>query len=93
MKHWIDFIEHKTHETKLLGQLSNSLQHDIEYKNSQLNGLEESFIKNENKLIDKIKPFYCCNETTANVINEARKKADLWNSTPTNKLKPKKNEY
>jgi len=93
MKHWIEFLDKKTHDTKRLGKIANSLLFEKQQKEIELKGLEETINDMETKILDKLKAFYNIEKKMITAIFEAIEKAEKWNSTPTLEIKnPNKKE-
>lgn len=83
MKHWIEFLEKKTHDTKRLGKIANSLLFDKQQKEIELKGLEESEALINAEIVKQLLPFYSGPEHMVREIVKAQKKAGEWNTTPT----------
>ena len=86
MKHWIEFLDKKTHDTKRLGKISNSLLFEKQQKEIELKALEDSLHKVQTEILDKLKPNYSNEKTMIYAMASAKVKADKWNATPTNEL-------
>lgn len=86
MKHWVEFLEKKTHETKRLGKIANSIFIDKQQKEIELKGLEEMEAITNAEIFKLLLPFYSCNEHLITEIVKAQKSAQAWNATPTIKL-------
>ena len=90
MKHYTDFLTHKTNTTKQLGKLANSLVYSIKEKQLQLQALKQS-LKNVEKEIDtKIEPFYNNSAEYKEDLKASIKKAYIWNNEPLANRKPTK---
>lgn len=92
MKHWIEFLEKKTHDTKRLGKIANSLLFDKQQKEIELKGLEESEAHINAEIVKQLLPFYSCPEHMVHEVVKAQKKADEWNTTPTIELQNPNNK-
>jgi hypothetical protein len=86
MKHWIEFLEKKTHDTKKLGKIANSLLFEKQQKEIELQGLEESLSIVQTDILNKLKTNYKDQEVMILAVIKAKKKADEWNNTPTIEL-------
>jgi hypothetical protein len=86
MKHWIEFLEKKTHDTKRLGKISNSLLFDKQQKEIELKAIEESLQSIQNEILAQLEPKYSNTKTMIYEMVKAKGKADKWTATPTNEL-------
>ena len=86
MKHWIEFLQKKTHDTKRLGKIANSLIFDKQQKEIELKGLQETEAIVNAEICKQLLPFYSCAEHMVREIVKAQKKAGEWNTTPTIEL-------
>ncbi|MFV8335191.1 hypothetical protein ACNQF7_03780 [Flavobacterium sp. RSP29] len=86
MKHWIEFLEKKTHDTKRLGKISNSLLFEKQQKEIELKALEESLHKLQTEILAQLQPNYSDEKTMVYAVVRAKSKADKWNNTPTIEL-------
>jgi hypothetical protein len=93
MKHWIEFLDKRTHDTKRLGKIANSLLFEKQQKEIELKGLEETMSIVQLEILDKLKPLYSTEKSMILATIEAKVKADKWNATPTTELQnPNKKE-
>jgi hypothetical protein len=92
MKHWIEFLAIKTHDTKRLGKIANSLLFEKQQKEIELKGLEETMSIVQVEILDKLKPFYSTEKSMILATIEAKVKADKWNATPTTELQNPNNK-
>ncbi len=90
MKHYTDFLIHKTHDVKRLGKVANSLVFDIKYKELQLAALKESLKNIEQEIDDKITPFYIDSSAYKKDLRASLKKSCQWNNEPIANHKPVK---
>lgn len=86
MKHWIEFLEKKTHDTKRLGKIANTLLFEKQQKEIELKGFEETEATINAEIVKQLLPFYSCNEHLITEIVKAKKRAEEWNTTPTIEL-------
>ncbi len=93
MKHWIEFLDKKNHDTKRLGKIANSLLFDKQQKEIELKALEESLQHIQAEILAQLEPNYSDAKTMVFAMVKAKGKADKWNATPTNELQnPNKKE-
>jgi chaperone required for assembly of F1-ATPase len=93
MKHWIEFLDKKTHDTKRLGKIANSVLFEKQQKEIELKGLEESLQSIQSEILAKLEPNYSNTKAMVYAMVQAKSKADKWNATPTNELQnPNKTE-
>lgn len=86
MKHWIEFLPNKTHETKRMGKIATSIEFEKQNKEIELKGLEETEAVINAEIVKQLLPFYSCNEHLITEIVKAQKQAEIWNTTPTIEL-------
>ncbi|WP_269686503.1 hypothetical protein [Flavobacterium lacustre] len=86
MKHWIEFLDKKTHNTKRLGKIANSVLFEKQQKEIELKGLEESLQSIQTEILAQLEPNYKEPKEMVYAIVKAKSKADKWNATPTNEL-------
>lgn len=82
MKHWIEFLESKTHDTKRLGKIANSLLFEKQQKEIELQGLEQSLHNIQTEILSKLEPNYSNTKIMVCAVVSAKAKADKWNTTP-----------
>ena len=87
MKHWIDFLEKRTHEAIRMGKITNSLVMSKQHKEIELKAIDEAISIYETSILNKLAPNYENNQVMILEVIKAKKKAENWNTTPTNKLK------
>lgn len=86
MKHWIEFLPHKTHETKRLGKIVASIQFEKQQKVIELQNLEGTLSHLQTDILNKLEKYYTSSEVMILEVIKAKKKADEWNATPTAEL-------
>ncbi|TRX37877.1 hypothetical protein FNW52_02970 [Flavobacterium sp. ZT3R18] len=87
MKHWSEFIDNRTHATKRLAKLANSLAFDVQDKEMLLTNAKANLDRFELQICNKIAGNYKSECEYENAILGAKHKANVWNNTPTNELK------
>lgn len=88
MKHWIDFIDNRTHATKRLGKLANALTFEIKSKELELQNARSNLDRFETQICNSIASNYKSECEFENAISSAKHKADLWNNSPIDNHKP-----
>lgn len=88
MKHWSEFLENKTHETKRLGKMSNAFLFDVKQKEIELKAATESHQETEREIVKKISKHYNSETELKQAIELAISKATNWNNSPINNHKP-----
>lgn len=88
MKHWIDFIDNRTHATKRLGKLANALTFEVKSKELELQNARSNLDRFETQICNSIAGNYKSECEFENAILSAKHKADLWNNTPIDSHKP-----
>jgi hypothetical protein len=88
MKHWIDFLNNRTHTTKRLGKLANTLTFEVQSKELELRNAKENLDCFETQIRNKIAGNYSSECEFENAILSAKHKADLWNNEPIDSHKP-----
>ena len=58
MKHWIDFLEPKTHTTKRIGKLANTLTYEVEECELKLQNAKANLQRYETQFCNKIASYY-----------------------------------
>ena len=91
MKHWIEFIDNRTHATKRLGKLVNSLTYEVEQKELELQNARTNLENFETKICNKISSNYKSQCEFENEILSAKHKAKEWNNSPIDSHKPTNN--
>lgn len=86
MKHWIEFLPNKTHETKRLGKIATSIEFEKQQKEIELQNLEETLSLLQTDIFNKLKKYYSSSEVMMLEVIKAKKAADKWNTTPTTEL-------
>lgn len=86
MKHWIEFLPNKTHETKRLGKIVTSIEFEKQQKEIELQNLEETLSLLQTDIFNKLKKYYSSSEVMMLEVIKAKKAADKWNTTPTTEL-------
>ena len=88
MKHWSDFLKHRTHTTKRLGKIANTLSFEILNKELELQSLKHSLDKLEVKISGAIAQQYTNETDYTNAIELAKTKAHNWNNSSIENHKP-----
>jgi hypothetical protein len=88
MKHWIDFLNNRTHITKRLGKLANTLTFEVQSKELELQNAKANLERFELQICNKIAVNYRSECEYENAILSAKHKADLWNNSPIATHKP-----
>ena len=88
MKHWIDFLEPRTHITKRIGKLANTLTFEVEEKELQLKNARSNLQQYEVQICNKIASNYNNEVDFENAISRAKYKAEKWNNEPIENHKP-----
>lgn len=91
MKHYTDFLTHKSQATKRLGKIANSLVFDIKYKETQLEAYKESLKNIEQEIDNKTIPFYSDSLAYKEDLRASIKKAYAWNNEPITEHQPVNN--
>lgn len=86
MKHWIEFLPNKTHETKRLGKIVTSIEFEKQQKEIELQSLEERLSLLQTDILNKLDKHYTSSEVMILEVIKAKKAADQWNTTPTLEL-------
>ena len=76
MKHWIEFLIKNNKETKEIGQVLQSTKTEIAVKKNELKELENFESSLNDKIVERLLPFYSCPEHLINEVVKAQKKAD-----------------
>jgi hypothetical protein len=92
MKHYVDFLKHKTHTSKQLGKLANTLVYEIKEKELQLAAFKESLKNIEQQINDKIEPFYTTSLEYKKDLRASIKKSFQFNNEPIANHKPVKKQ-
>ena len=88
MKHWIDFLEPKTHTTKRIGKLANTLTYEVEECELKLQNAKANLQHYETQFCNKIARNYNSENDFENAVASAKHKAENWNNTPIDSHKP-----
>jgi hypothetical protein len=88
MKHWITFLNNRTHATQRLGKLANSLTFEVQTKELELQNARSNLDRFETQICNKIAGNYSDQSEFENAISSAKHKADLWNNEPIDSHKP-----
>lgn len=83
MKHWIEFLANKTHETKRLGKIVTSIEFEKQQKEIELQNLEETLNLLQTDILNKLDKHYSSSEVMILEVIKAKKAADEWNTTQT----------
>jgi hypothetical protein len=88
MKHWSEFIDNRTHATKRLAKLANSLAFEVQDKEMLLTNAKANLDRFELQICNKIAGNYRSECEYENAILSAKHKADAWNNSPIDSHKP-----
>jgi hypothetical protein len=88
MKHWSEFLAHRTHATKRLAKLANPLTYEVQQKELELQNARSNLDRFETKICNSIAGNYSDQSEFENAISSAKHKADLWNNEPIASHKP-----
>lgn len=88
MKHWSEFIDNRTHATKRLGKLANTLTYEVQDKELQLQNAKANLERFELQICNKIAGNYQSECEYENAILSAKYKANEWNNSPIDSHKP-----
>ncbi len=82
MKHWIEFLEKRTHEAKRLGKRVNALDFEVLEARQNLEMYEKQRNEVEAQIYNLIEPLYIDNTECTEAILQAKEKANKYNSEP-----------
>ena len=88
MKHWIEFLEPRTHANIRISKLANSLTYEVEEKQLQLQNAKLNLERIELQICNKIAGNYTNEVEYENSILNAKHKAEQWNNSPIDSHKP-----
>lgn len=88
MKHWIEFIEKRSHKARRLGKLVNSYDFEILDAENQLAMYQDRKRHTEKLIYDLLRDFYPSFEALEEAVQQAKEKADQWNAEPLKNHKP-----
>jgi hypothetical protein len=88
MKHWIDFLEPKTHTKNRIGKLANTLTYEVEEKELQLQNAKANLHRYEIQFCNKIASNYNSEIDFENAVACAKHKAENWNNSPIDSHQP-----
>ena len=88
MKHWITFLQNRTHSTQRLGKLANSLTFEVEAKALELQNAKLNLERFETQICNEIAGNYSDQSEFENAVSSAKYKANLWNNEPIESHKP-----
>lgn len=88
MKHWSEFINHRTHATKRLGKMANALTFEVQSKELELQNAKANLERFELQICNKIAGNYKSECEFENAILSAKHKAEKWNNEPISGHKP-----
>jgi hypothetical protein len=86
MKHWIDFLTKRTHNTKRMGKISNSIMFDIQQKEIELQNIKQTHQQNEQNIITEMSNLYKDPGAFKKELETALFKAKVYNNTPVLEL-------
>lgn len=88
MKHWSEFLAHRTHATKRLAKLVNPLTYEVQQKELELQNARSNLDRFETQICNSIAGNYSDQTEFENAILSAKHKAKLWNNEPIASHKP-----
>ena len=88
MKHWSEFIHHRSHALKRLGKIANSLTFEVESKAIELQNAKANLERFETEICNSIAGNYSDQSEFETAILNAKHKANLWNTAPIASHKP-----
>ena len=88
MKHWSEFINNRTHETKRLAKMANCLTFEVQSKELELHNAKANLERFESQICNKIASNYKSECEYENAILSAKHKANEWNNSPIDSHKP-----
>ena len=88
MKHWSEFINNRTHATKRLGKMANTLTYEVQEKQLQLDNAKANLERFELQICNKIAGNYQSECQYETAILGAKHKAEQWNNEPIDSHKP-----
>ncbi|GIJ93519.1 hypothetical protein CAPN002_07370 [Capnocytophaga stomatis] len=90
MKHWIEFTPNKSHRTKRLGKLVNALDFEILEAERNLAMYQAQKQRTEAEILQELAKYYPTPEALENAVQEAKNKAEQFNTEPVKYHIPKK---
>lgn len=88
MKHWVTFLQNRSHATQRLGKLANALTFEVQTKELELQNARLNLDRFETQICNKIAGNYSDQSEFENAVSSAKHKAELWNNEPIDSHKP-----
>ena len=93
MKHWIEFTHNKSHRAKRLGKLVNALDFEILEAERNLAMYQAQKQCTEAEILQELAKYYPTPEALENEVQEAKNKAEQFNTEPVKYHIPKKIDF
>lgn len=88
MKHWSEFLKDRSHSTKRMGKVANSLTFDLQGKELEAQNARLNLERFETLICNKIAGNYSDQSEFESAILNAKHKAEIWNNEPILSHKP-----
>lgn len=88
MKHWTEFLNLRSYNTKRLGKLAVSLSYDVQEKEMMLQNAKANLERFETQILNTISDAFKSKADFETAILTAKEKAINWNNEPITNHKP-----